>query len=171
MSDDVPIRRKGGEVYVRGSAAGRPLINGWRPRVDQRLCLDYLAGPSWRATAQWRRLRILNGITLDESGCVVDLDTPYPGGNLFSLASGGAIYLRDPHHKVSDAQLNGGTFGELTPEDWALICPYLQENERLFGIRIADLLTVNGEQRAPAEVYRKVEVKEASSVLVETENR
>lgn len=165
---------KGGEVYVRGSAAGRPLINAvGRPRVViNGTCLDYLA-ESFMAgdPLNGGGFAILNGITLDESGCVVDLDTPYPGGNLFSLASGGAIYLRDPHHKVSDAQLNGGTFSKLTPEDWTLIHPYLQENERLFGIRIADLLTVNGEQRAPAEVYRKVEVKEASSVLVETENR
>src|SRR5690606_40985782 len=97
----------------------RPLINAvGRPRVViNGTCLDYLA-ESFMAgdPLNGGGFAILNGITLDESGCVVDLDTPYPGGNLFSLASGGAIYLRDPHHKVSDAQLNGGTFGELTPE-------------------------------------------------------
>ncbi|MGB2855418.1 MAG: hypothetical protein WBC61_02060, partial [Dehalococcoidia bacterium] len=53
--------------------------------------------------------------------------------------------------------LNGGEFAELTDEDWDLIFPYLQENERLFGISIErDLLTVNGEVRSPGEVYRKV---------------
>ena len=41
--------------------------------------------------------------------------------------------------------------------DWKLIAPYLEENERLFGIRIdRDLLTVDGVQRSPAQVYRKV---------------
>jgi hypothetical protein len=32
----------------------------------------------------------------------------------------------------------------------------LQENERLFGIKVQDLLTVDGEVKAPEEVYRKV---------------
>ena len=32
----------------------------------------------------------------------------------------------------------------------------LEENEKLFGIRIEDLLTVNGTVRRPGEVYRKV---------------
>ncbi|HSW58632.1 MAG TPA: hypothetical protein VLH15_09530, partial [Dehalococcoidales bacterium] len=31
-------------------------------------------------------------------------------------------------------------------------------NERLFGIRIADLLTVDGQPRGYSEVYRKVQV-------------
>jgi hypothetical protein len=86
------------------------------------------------------------------------LESPYPGGNLFSLASGGAIYLRDPEHRVSAGQLNGGRFAPLAEADWELILPYLEENERLFGISIADLLTVDGILRPPAEVYRKVEV-------------
>ena len=34
--------------------------------------------------------------------------------------------------------------------------PYLEENERLFGIKVADLLTVDGQRKTPAEVYRKV---------------
>jgi hypothetical protein len=55
-------------------------------------------------------------------------------------------------------QLNGGEFATLTQEDWELIVPYLQENERLFGISIEDdLLKVNGAQKTPQEVYRKVE--------------
>jgi hypothetical protein len=83
--------------------------------------------------------------------------TPYPGGNLFSLASGGALFVRDPHHKIVDEQLNGGEFAELTEQDWALIRPYLDNNERFFGISVEnDLLTVDGVKRPPAEVYRKV---------------
>jgi len=37
-----------------------------------------------------------------------------------------------------------------------LIRPYLEENERLFGIKVQDLLTVNGKLREPETVYRKV---------------
>ncbi len=47
------------------------------------------------------------------------------GDNLFSLASDGDIYLRDPHHRVNDEQLNGGVFVDLRPGDWELIEPYL----------------------------------------------
>ncbi len=100
---------------------------------------------------------ILNGIELDEAGRVKALPAPYPGSNLFSLASGGAIYARDPHAKLVDEQLNGGQFASLTDEDWRLILPYLEENERLFGIKVADLLTVDGETRPFNEVYRKVQ--------------
>jgi hypothetical protein len=82
--------------------------------------------------------------------------TPYPGGNLFSLASGGAIYVRDPHHLVDEEQLNGGAFAPLSGVDWELIQPYLEENERLFGVRIESLLTVAGQVWSPEEVYRKI---------------
>jgi hypothetical protein len=134
-------------------------------------CLDYLA-ESFMAGDPIRGggFAILNGVAFDESGCLKELETPYPGGNLFSLASGGAIYLRDPHHRVGDDQLNGGAFAGLSLADWALIEPYLQENERLFGIRVEDLLTVDGFQLSPSEVYRKVAVREMA-VLREGENR
>ncbi|MGB7873177.1 MAG: hypothetical protein WBL25_02250, partial [Anaerolineales bacterium] len=82
-----------------------------------------------------------------------DLDEPYPGGNLFSLASGGCIYIRDPKRIVSEDQLNGGEFAPLEDRDWTLIKPYLEENQRQFGISIEDLL--NGEE--PANVYRKIQ--------------
>jgi hypothetical protein len=82
---------------------------------------------------------------------------PYPGGNLFSLASGGAIFVRDPHRTLVAQQLNGGEFAEVSGEDWALILPYLRVNETLFGISIErDLLTVDGTRRQPSEAYRKV---------------
>lgn len=103
---------------------------------------------------------ILNGI---------EQPTPYPGSNLFSLASGGAIYVRDPHKKIVSEQLNGGEFTELTLEDWRLILPYLEENERLFGISIEnDLLVIDGEKKPPQEVYRKVRAIKLA-VLTEVE--
>jgi len=66
--------------------------------------------------------------------------------------------MRDPHGQVSSEQLNGGEFATLNEKDWELILPYLEENERLFGISIDDLLTVNGVRKSYAEVYRKVQV-------------
>ncbi|MDI6703429.1 MAG: glutamate synthase [bacterium] len=151
---------KGGEVYVLGNAAGRPLINAvGRPHVViNGTCLDYLA-ESFMAgdPLAGGGFVILNGIEFDSKGRIQEQPTPYPGGNLFSLASGGAIYVRDPHRKIRDEQLNGGEFVRLTPLDWNLILPYLQENERLFGISIEDdLLVVDGIKRGPEEVYRKV---------------
>jgi glutamate synthase domain-containing protein 3 len=164
---------KGGEIYVMGSAAGRPLINAvGRPRaVINGTCLDYLA-ESFMAgdPLNGGGFVIVNGVTFDEGGNLQDLESPYPGGNLFSLASGGAIYLRDPYRRVDEDQLNGGRFAELSKADWALIEPYLAENERQFGILVEDLLTVAGKCRTPQEVYRKVEVAE-SEVLLEKENR
>jgi glutamate synthase domain-containing protein 1/glutamate synthase domain-containing protein 3 len=155
---------KGGEVYVLGSAAGRPLINAvGRPRaIINGTCLDYLA-ESFMAgdPLDGGGFVILNGVTFDERGRLVELETPYPGGNLFSLASGGAIYLRDPHCKVKEDQLNGGQFSPLSDADWALLQPYLQRNERLFDITVDALLTVDGERRHPRAVYRKVEVLKA----------
>jgi len=164
---------KGGEVYVLGSAAGRPLINAvGRPRVViNGTCLDYLAESFMAGNPlNGGGFVILNGVIFDEGGRLRELPSPYPGSNLFSLASGGAIYLRDPHKRVDNDQLNGGQFTELSAADWALIEPYLGENERLFGIRVQDLLTMDSSLRSPQEVYRKVEVAPVG-VLQETENR
>jgi glutamate synthase domain-containing protein 3 len=165
---------KGGEIYVLGSAAGRPLINAvGRPRaVINGTCLDYLA-ESFMAGDPHKGggFVIVNGVTYTEEGCLVDLPTPYPGGNLFSLASGGAIFLRDPHRRVDVDQLNGGAFVDLTVADWRLMEAYLVENERLFGITVEDLLTVDGVQSSPSQVYRKVVVKEQTAILTETANR
>ena len=151
---------KGGEMYVLGNAAGRPMINAvGRPRVViNGTVLDYLA-ESFMAgdPLDGGGFVILNGLTVDADGRWVPLDTPYPGGNLFSLASGGAIYLRDPHRKVQEGQLNGGEFAELSDADWQTILPYLEENARLFGLSVERLLTVDGQRRAPHEVYRKVQ--------------
>lgn len=151
---------KGGIVYVLGNAAGRPLINAvGHPRVViNGTCLDYLA-ESFMAgdPLQGGGFVIINGLKFDEHGNIHAQDTPYPGTNLFSLAAGGAIYIRDPHFILKDEQLNGGEFAALTAADGQLILPYLKENETLFGISVEDhLLTVNGEKRKPEEVYRKV---------------
>jgi glutamate synthase domain-containing protein 1/glutamate synthase domain-containing protein 3 len=151
---------KGGEVYVMGNAAGRPLINAvGKPRVViNGTCLDYLA-ESFMAgdPLNGGGFVVLNGVEFDDSGQVRPQPTPYPGSNLFSLASGGAIYVRDPFGQVDEEQLNGGEIVSLEQRDWLLILPYLKENEKLFGISIEkDLLTVNGKQMSPLEIYRKV---------------
>lgn len=151
---------KGGEVYVLGNAAGRPLINAvGRPRVViNGTCLDYLA-ESFMAgdPLDGGGFVIVNGIKLDDAGAVQGLDTPYPGGNLFSLASGGAIYLRDPSDRVGSDQLNGGQLTTLQASDWRIIRPYLQENEKLFGIEIGQLLRIEGAIAEPSRVFRKVQ--------------
>jgi hypothetical protein len=144
---------------VLGNAAGRPLINSvGKPRVViNGTCLDFLA-ESFMAGDPHNGggFVVLNGITFDDEGRLTALSLPYPGSNLFSLASGGAIYVRDPNSTLVDEQLNSGRFEEMTKKDWELILPYLKENEQLFGITIEQLLTVDGKQRQPAEVYLKV---------------
>jgi glutamate synthase domain-containing protein 1/glutamate synthase domain-containing protein 3 len=151
---------KGGEAYVLGNAAGRPLINAvGRPRVViNGTALDYLA-ESFMAGDPMKDggFVILNGLAVDEQGHFVDLETPYEGGNLFSLASGGALYIRDPTRVVDESQLNGGRFAELKEEDWQLIYPYLKANEELLGVPVERLLTFRGRSLRPSEAYRKVE--------------
>ena len=151
---------KGGEVYVMGNAAGRPLINAaGKPRVViNGTALDFLA-ESFMAGDPHNGggFVILNGLTFDKDGQVAPLETPYPGSNIFSLASGGAIFVRDPHGTIVPEQLNGGEISPCTEADWALILPYLKENERLFGISIEDdLLTIDGRKAVPQEVYRTI---------------
>jgi len=152
-----------------GNAAGRPLINAvGKPRVViNGTCLDYLA-ESFMAgdPLNGGGFVILNGITFDD-GEIVDLETPYPGGNLFSLASGGAVYIRDPRSKVSEDQLNGGEFADITERDWAVIKPYLEENEQLFAIPVSRLLKVEGEVLSPEDVYRKVQPRKVRALQAE----
>lgn len=161
---------KGGEAYIMGNAAGRPLINAvGHPRVViNGTCLDYLA-ESFMAgdPLNGGGFVILNGISLDDDGKIVELETPYPGGNLFSLASGGAIYVRDPYHQLGEDQLNGGEFHELSEKEWALIRPYLEENERLFGISVERLLEVEGRKLAPQEVYRVIKPGKVQALQAE----
>jgi glutamate synthase domain-containing protein 3 len=151
---------KGGAIYVLGNAAGRPLINAvGRPKVViNGTALDYLA-ESFMAGDPHNGggFVVLNGLEFDDEGRPRPQPTPYPGSNLFSLASGGAIYVRDPYRMLVEEQLNGGGFEDLTNDDWRLILPFLRENESLFGISIEEhLLTVDGIKRAPGEVYWKI---------------
>src|SRR2546426_3578423 len=152
---------KGGHVYVLGNTAGRALINAvGKPKVViNGTCLDYLA-ESFMAGDPYNGggFVIVNGLRPTHDGRFVEQATPYPGSNLFSLASGGAIFIRDPHERLTSDQLNGGRLTEFTERDWGLVRPYLEENERLFGVGIErDLLTVGGEVLSPGNVYRKVE--------------
>jgi hypothetical protein len=66
---------------------------------------------------------VLNGMMFDDIGNMVPQETPYPGSNLFSLASGGAIYARDPHHMIDDQQLNGGEVVKLEKRTGILSYP------------------------------------------------
>jgi len=151
---------KGGEVYVLGNAAGRPFINAvGKPRaVINGTALDFLAESFMAGDPHHGGgFIILNGLAFDYDGNVISQEAPYPGSNLFSLASGGAIFVRDPHKMIVPEQLNGGMIAPFTEEDWQLILPYLRENERLFGISINDhLLTVDGRRMKPSDVYRTI---------------
>ena len=165
---------KGGTAFIMGNAAGRPLINAvGKPRVViNGTALDYLA-ESFMAgdPLNGGGFVILNGIGFDDNDeSIREYDTPYPGSNIFSLASGGAIYVRDPHKKLVDEQLNGGEYAELTDADWKLILPYLEENEYHFGITVEQLLTVDGKKKMPNEVYRKIRPKTASAKIVKMDD-
>ena len=156
---------KGGAAYIMGNAAGRPLINAvGKPRVViNGTALDYLA-ESFMAgdPLNGGGFVVLNGLSFsDGDGSIRELESPYPGSNIFSLASGGAIYVRDPRQKLVEEQLNGGEFAEVTEADWKLIQPYLDENERLFGIAVERLLTDAGQKKAPKDVFRKIMPKKA----------
>jgi glutamate synthase domain-containing protein 1/glutamate synthase domain-containing protein 3 len=156
---------KGGSVYVMGNAAGRPLINavGCPRVVINGTSLDFLAESFMAGDAlNGGGFVIVNGLSFRDDGSWQALPLPYPGSNLFSLASGGALYIRDPRQTVIPQQLNGGRLTELTKADWALIKPYLKENERLFRIKLDDLLTVDGTRLPPVQVYRKIMPVQAS---------
>ncbi len=164
---------KGGEIYVLGNAAGRPMINAvGRPRVViNGTALDFLAESFMAGDPRTGGgFAIVNGLQFDQSGKLVPLDLPYPGSNLLSLASGGAIYVRDPHQTLVDEQLNAGAYRSLSGADWKLMLPYLEENQRLFGIRIQeDLLTVDGTPCDPKAVYRKVMPRKDAEIEAELE--
>jgi glutamate synthase domain-containing protein 1 len=145
---------KGGVAFVLGDLIDRPLINsvGSTTAIINGSCKDYM-GESCMAA---RGFIILNGMAFDDHGVLVEQETPYHGGNLFPLAAASAVYLRDPRNTVGEDQLNGGRIISLSKEDWEKILPLLEENEKLFGIRVENLLTVDGTLKKPDEVYRKV---------------
>ncbi len=145
---------KGGIAFVLGDLIDRPLINavGSATAVINGSCMDYM-GESFMAA---KGLIILNGIRFDERGRVVEKETPYHGGNLLPLAAAGAVYVRDPKETVGEDQLNGGRIETIKDGDWNRILSLLKKNGELFGIRVEDLLRVNGVVRKPWEVYRKI---------------
>ncbi len=159
---------KGGEAYVMGSAAGRPLINavGSIRAIINGTCLDYCAESFMAGEQLGGGFVVINGLTFDERGEVLGLETKYPGNNLFSLASGGACYLNDPYNTVSESQLNGAMFVPFKQADFRVILPYLRRNQDLFGISIRDdLLMVDGVLKWSKEVYRKVVASSATGKL------
>ena len=162
---------KGGKVFILGNAAGRPLINavGDPKVVINGTCLDYLA-ESFMAGNPFEGggFVIVNGVRFSQEGKLIELETPYAGGNLFSLATGGCIYIRDPSNQVTESQLNGGKFTKITQNDWKLIAPYLETNERLFNIPIERLLQHKGKTLNFNEAYRKI-IPAAAHALQEEE--
>ena len=150
---------KGGEAYVQGNTAGRPLINAvGKPKVViNGTCLDYLAESFMAGDAlNGGGFVVVNGLAIDSQGVLRELETPYPGGNLFSLASGGAIFIRDPLRRVGEDQLNGGQFARFEQRHWEAILPTLEENARLFHIPIDRLLQSQGRTLLPEQIYRVV---------------
>jgi len=159
---------KGGEAFVMGNAAGRPLINavGRIRALINGTCLDYCAESFMAGNQLDGGFVIINGLGFNERGSVVGLELKYPGNNLFSLASGGACYLNDPYNTVSDRQLNGASFVPFREADWGVIFPYLRANEELFGISNRyDLLVVDGVLKWPKEVFRKIVASPATKGL------
>ena len=159
---------KGGTAFVMGSAAGRPLINavGGIRAIINGTCLDYCAESFMAGEQTGGGFVVINGLAFDERGEVIGLDLKYPGNNLFSLASGGACYLNDPYHTVSEGQLNGASFVPFRQADFHVIQPYLLANEALFGISVRyDLFMVDGVLKWPKEVFRKVVASAATGKL------
>jgi hypothetical protein len=66
-----------------------------------------------------------------------------------------------------DQQLNGGRFAKVTDADWELILPFLEENQKHFGITVSALLTVDGKQLEPCRVYRKVVPGNVKDIVLE----
>jgi len=149
---------KGGVCHVLGNAAGRPLINavGRVRAIINGTCLDYCAESFMAGAATGGGFVLINGLGWDDRGTLQRLAEPYPGGNFFSLASGGAGYVADPHGTMDTDQLNGARFTAFTDDDWQVVGPHLQDNARHFDLAIDDVLGVDGQRRRPAEVFRKV---------------
>ena len=166
---------KGGEVFVLGNGGGpaahqrRRSPAGGHQRHLPRLSWPSRSWPAIRSTAAASSSSTASSSTRTPSWC--RWPRRIPGSNLFSLASGGAIYVRDPGKKVVEQQLNGGVFAPFTDADWRLIRTYLDENERLFGIKVQDLLTVNGKLCEPEDVYRKVSAQALAVLAAATEKK
>ncbi|MEO0269889.1 MAG: hypothetical protein ABIN73_09140, partial [candidate division WOR-3 bacterium] len=62
----------------------------------------------------------------------------------------------DPFRKIEENQLHGSKIEDITEGDLNLIRELLEENEKLFDIKIEELLRVRGEILKPEKVYRKI---------------
>lgn len=149
---------KGGVCYVLGNAAGRPLINavGNVRAIIHGTCLDYAAESFMAGATTGGGFVCINGMAYTDDGTLERLALLYPGGNFFSLASGGAGYLNDPRHTLHGGQLNGAGLTRFLDADWQVLLPHLEESAALFGIPVERLLTFEGQARQPGEIYRKV---------------
>ena len=115
---------KGGEVYVMGNAAGRPLINAvGRPRVViNGTCLDFLA-ESFMAgdPLAGGGFVILNGVEFDGRGPSGAAAFPVSRQQPV-LASQRRRHVHPrPARQVVERQLNGGVFSAMGAKDWRLI--------------------------------------------------
>jgi len=153
---------KGGITFVLGDLIDRPLINavGSATAVINGSCKDYMGESCMAANG----FSILNGMKFDECGKIMEQETPFHGGNLFPLAAASTVYLRDPRQTVGEEQLNGGKIVTISREDWEKILPLLKENERLFGIKVEELLKVDAIERRPEQVYIKVVPTEVTAL-------
>lgn len=151
---------KGGEAFILGNTAGRPLINAvGKPRVViNGTCLDYLA-ESFMAgdPLNGGGFVILNAIKFIEKGRFVTMEDPYPGSNLFSLASGGAIYIRDPFKRIGINQLNGGQLKPVSSEDRKILEKFLKRNKTYFGFDLNKRVLETPMDFNPLAIYRKIE--------------
>ncbi|MHA1214208.1 MAG: hypothetical protein ACTSPG_02865 [Candidatus Hodarchaeales archaeon] len=151
---------KGGEAYILGNTAGRPLINAvGRPRVViNGTSLDYLA-ESFMAgdPLNGGGFVIINGIKFDKKGNITLMPSPYSGSNLFSLASGGAIYILDPFMQIDTNQLNGGQISPIHDRDKSILEEYLKKNNKLFGFDLTKTLSTGSVEYNVIDSYRKIE--------------
>ena len=150
---------KGGDVYVLGNAAGRPLINAaGKPRVIiNGTALDFLA-ESFMAGDPYNGggFVILNGLAFNKENDLFPL-IPRIRVRIFFPRFGRRDIHPRPESDYRSGAVERGEISPFTETDWNLILPYLKENERLFGISIEDhLLMVDGKKRSPGEVYRTI---------------
>ena len=141
---------KGGEVYVLGNAAGRPhdqrrrLARGWSSTAPPGLPGRVVHG---RRSAQRRRLRHpqRRAITIDDGKLRPAGPCPIRAATCSRWPPAGRSTSATRTARWSTSSSTAGRIGRCRAADWRLILPYLEENERLFGIRIErDLLTVDG---------------------------
>ncbi len=96
---------------------------------------------------------------------------PYPGSNLLSLASGGAIYIRDPHRTLVDEQLNGGAYRAAGRRrlETASRPTWKRTSGCSASASIATCSPSTASAGTPAEVYRKVMPRKDAEAEAEME--